>query len=67
MMISRESPLLISSVFADAAAAKPSNHSLAVAGLSPGSFASAFMMLASSVVLTSVRKLDKGGGACISF
>jgi hypothetical protein len=67
MMINLESPFLISSVFTDAAAAKPSNHSLAVAGRSAGSFASAFMMLASSVVLTSVRKLDNGGGICISF
>jgi len=67
MMINRESPFLISSVFKDAAAAKPSNHSLAVDGRSLGSLASAFMMLVSSGVPTSERKLDNGGGICISF
>ena len=66
-MIKRESPRFTSSAFGETAAAKLSNHSLAVDGRAVASFSSAFIMLASSSLLTSERRLDSGCGTCISF
>ena len=67
MMINRESPRFTNSELVETAAAKLSNHSLAVAGRSLMSLANAAMTEASSCALTSERKLDNAGGACVSF
>jgi hypothetical protein len=63
MITTRESPRFNAPESIAEAAAKPSNHSLAVAGRSFGSFASAFMIAASSSSVTSKRSADKAGGA----
>ncbi len=67
MITRRESPRFKSPDLAEIAAANISNHSLAVAGRSAASFDNARMIAFSNPVLTSERKLDRGGGPCINF